>query len=40
MERRRGNRVNQSDCLARAARVPHITMVALDTDLMTRHVLQ
>jgi len=40
LEGRRGDRVNQSDCLAKAIRVPHITMVAFDKDFMTRHVLQ
>jgi hypothetical protein len=32
--------VNQSDRLAKAIRVPHITMVTFDIDLMTHFVLQ
>ena len=40
LEGRRADRVNQSDYLAKATRVPHITMVAFDKDLITRHVLQ
>jgi hypothetical protein len=32
--------VNQLDHLAKAIRVPHITMVTFDIDLMTHFVLQ
>jgi hypothetical protein len=31
LEARRGDRINQSDCLAKAIRVPQITMVVHST---------